>query len=284
SYLDDDYPQRLIHYKDAPVILFIKGQPQLNAARTVAIVGTRAMSEYGELMTGRIISELKDYDVQIISGMAYGVDITAHRKCVQERIPTIGILGNGLDILYPSTHKQVADKMLSDGGLISEFGLGVGPDREHFPMRNRIIAGMSDAVIVVESKKKGGSMITGDIAFNYNKDVFAIPGRVGDLKSEGCNLLIKWNKAALVQSGDDVARALRWEKDKKPKTVQRKLFVALSAPQKEIADLIQERGSVNVDEFAFELNKRVSQLAGILLEMELNGVIKSLPGNRYVLL
>lgn len=283
SYLDTDYPQRLIHYKDSPTVIYCKGDMELNAHRTAAIVGTRNMSAYGQQQTERIIQELKNYNVQIISGMAYGVDITAHRTCVQLDIPTIAVLGSGLDRLYPATHNHVARKMLKHGGLISEFSLGTGPDREHFPMRNRIIASMSDTIIVIESKKKGGSMITADLAFHYNKDVFAIPGRVGDDKSEGCNLLIKWNKAALIQSGDDIARAMMWDKQQEQQTIQRQLFVSLSDIEKSIVDIIKEKGSINVDELSHTLDKKGSQLAGTLLQMELNGIIKSLPGNKIIL-
>ncbi len=281
SFYDDRYPKRLSHYKDAPLLLYTKGQTEFNVARTVAIVGTRDASAYGRAICEKLVSELKEYKVQIISGMAYGIDITAHRSALEHGLSTLGILGHGLDMIYPAVHKNIASKMESQGALVSEFGLGEGPEREHFPMRNRIIAGMSDAVVVIESNRKGGSMITADIAFGYNKDLFAVPGRIGEERSEGCNLLIKSQKAALIQSADDIGYAMMWEKDDKADMpIQRKLFVDLSDIQKSIYGLLSEHKELGVDELSYALKVKGSQLAGDLLDMELQGVIKSLPGNR----
>ena len=281
SFYEDEYPQRLKHYKDAPILLYTKGNIDFNPKRTVAVIGTREATAYGIDMAEKIVKGLRSYEVQIISGMAYGIDIRAHRVSIREGMSTLGVLGHGLDMMYPPTHKSVADKMLDLGGLVSEFGLGKGPDREHFPMRNRIIAALSDAVVVIESKKRGGSMITADLAFQYNKDVFALPGRVGDDFSEGCNVLIKSQKAALLQSAEDIAYVMMWEKDNATSpAVQRPLFIDLDALQKLIYELLKKHIELSVDEISYALKKKGSQLASTLLEMELMGVIKTLPGNR----
>ncbi|MBC7886069.1 MAG: DNA-protecting protein DprA, partial [Saprospiraceae bacterium] len=200
SYLDEDYPKRLSNFDSSPVILYYKGNVNLNHHRTVAIVGTRRPSEYGKIMCDRIIEGLLSYNVLLVSGLAFGVDAAAHRKCVETGIPTLGILGHGLDIIYPSEHKALSKKMIENGGVLTEFPSETKPDRENFPMRNRIIASISDVVVVIESKRKGGSIITAEFANEYNKDVFAVPGSVTDELSEGCNKLIKQNKAHLIES------------------------------------------------------------------------------------
>ncbi len=282
SYQDEAYPLRLKHYKDAPVLLYTKGNIDFNAQRTLAVVGTRNADEYGIEQTEKLIRDLSKYGVQIISGMAYGIDITAHRTALTEGLSTLGILGHGLDMLYPAQHKKVAEKMQQSGGLVSEFAIGKGPEREHFPMRNRLIAGMSDVLVIIQSRKKGGSMITADLAFGYNKDIFALPGRVDDEFSEGCNLLIKSQKAALIQSADDIALAMMWEKkeNQKNRTTQRSLFVSLTESQKKIYALFSKNKKLSIDEISYALGIKGSELAGDLLEMELQGIVKTLPGNR----
>jgi len=285
SYLDKDYSQRLKHYDDSPVVLFKKGNTNLNAARTVAIVGTRKATARGKAICEQLISDLKVYDISIISGLAYGIDVTAHKKCVELDIPTIGVLGHGLDRIYPSTHRNIAEQMLKDGALITEFPSNTKPNAPNFPARNRIIAGMSDAVIVVETRQTGGSMITAHIANDYNKDVFAIPGRLGDESSKGCNHLIKTHKAFLLESAEDIAYIMRWEKsDSNSKTTEKKLYVGLSDEERKIVELIRTHENINTDKLTYELEYSTSKLAALMLSMEFRGILKSLPGNRYTLL
>ena len=284
SYLDDDYPRRLSEINDAPVVLYSRGIFNYNASRTVAMVGTRAASEYGKIMSDRLVEELRPYNVQIISGLAYGIDIASHRAAVKHGLETIAILGSGVDNVYPGSHRDFASKMCDRGGLISEFDPGTGPDRENFPMRNRIIAGMSDALIVVESKYKGGSMISADFAFDFSRDVFAVPGRVDDELSAGPNKLIRIARAQLIHSGGDVARAMMWEKDGKMTAKQSRLLLDLTDKEREIINAIQELKKPSLDELSYRTGYRSSELSTDLLQLEFKAVVKSLPGNRYVLL
>lgn len=285
TFLDKDYPQRLKHYDDAPIILFKKGNFNLNTTRNVAIVGTRKATERGKAFCQQLIEDLKSYSVVINSGLAYGIDITAHRKCVELGIPTVGILGHGLDRMYPQTHRKTAEQMVKNGALVTEFTSGTTPIAANFPARNRIIAGMSDAIIVIETKKTGGSMITAHIANEYNKDVFAVPGRLGDETSQGCNHLIKTHKAFLLESAQDVAYIMRWEKSESDEnSIQRQLFVSLTDEERAIVELVRQQEDITTDKLAFELKYSTSQLATLVLNMEFKGILKSLPGNRYALL
>jgi len=283
SYLDPDYPQRCLHYEDAPLILYYKGNVDLNFSRTVSIVGTRKPTQYGKSNCEKIVDGLKSYSPLIISGLAYGIDSTAHRKSVECNIPNIGVLGHGMDRIYPAANRKLSNKMLENGGLLTEFMSGVGPEREHFPMRNRIIAAMSDVVIVVESAKKGGSIITALFANNYNKDVFAIPGRTDDEYSEGCNDLIKQNKAHLLQSVADIAYIMRWEEEVDRSPIQATLLLDLEAEEQMIYDLLKEEKSLHIDMISQKLKVPQSKLSNHLLTMEFKGIIKSLPGKRYEL-
>ncbi len=282
-YLEEGYPRRLKHYDDAPILLYYHGNTNLNHHRTVGIVGTRTPTEYGRLMCENIVEGLKNYGVVIVSGMAYGIDSTAHRKAVELNIPTIGILGHGLDRLYPATNRDLAKKMMENGGLLTEFPSGTNPDRENFPMRNRIIAAISDNVIVVESKAKGGSIITAEFANQYNKDVFAVPGKINDEKSTGCNRLIKSHKAALIESAEDIAYIMRWEEQSPQDELQGSLFPDLTTTEQEIVDLLREMKEATIDTLHYRLSMPVSELSSILLSMEFKGVVSSLPGKRYVL-
>ncbi len=283
SFYDKDYPRRMKNYDNAPLVIYHKGHFDLNAPRTVAIVGTRSVTERGRINCEKLVSGLKDFDVQIISGLAYGVDTCAHQKSVDLDIPTIGVVGHGLDRLYPATNKNLVKRMFNNGGLLTEFPINTRPDRENFPMRNRIIAAMSDAVVIIESKRKGGSIITAEIANTYFKDVFAISGRIDDEFSQGCNNLIKQNKAHLIESAKDIAYIMMWEK-KDAKTVQTSLFVDLSSTEQKVIDLIRQKKKINVDVLNYTLRLPPSELAGLLLEMEFKGVIKSLPGKNYMLI
>lgn len=284
TYLDESYPHRLKHYNDAPIILYQKGEIDLNPSRTVAIVGTRKATERGKDFCKGLVKELKEYDVVVNSGLAYGIDYTAHQESVKSKVPTIGVLAHGLDRVYPATHKGLATKMLENGGLVTEYQSETNPDRQNFPSRNRIIAGMSDAIIVVETKITGGSMITAQFANNYNKDVFAVPGRLGDEYSKGCNHLIKTHKAALIESAKDIGYIMRWDKkDENTAQVQRQIFVDLTPEESQIVNLLRTKDNIGTDKLSFDLQKSTSQIAVLMLKLEFKGVVKSLPGSRFAL-
>jgi DNA processing protein len=282
---DKDYPLRLRQKNDCPVLLYYKGNTPLNHGRIVSIVGTRKPSPYGVRMCEAITEGLGKYNTLIVSGLAYGIDITAHRQCVEKNIPTLGIMGNGLQKIYPADHREIAYKMCENGGLISEYPSDEEPDREHFPMRNRIIAGMCDALVVIETAQKGGSMITANMGFDFDTDVFAVPGRAGDKMSQGCNYLIKNNKAALVESADDIAQMMGWEELDKKKVVQTQLFTELTDNQQVVVKILQssEDGAL-IDAISYQTKLGHSMIAAILLELEFKGMVKSLPGKRYTLL
>ena len=282
-YLDDKFPDKLRYLHDAPILLYTKGECDLLHKRNVAIIGTRNPSHQGISNCEEIVDSLQKYNVQIISGLAYGIDICAHRKALDCNIPTIAVLAHGLNQVYPFSHAKTAAKMIEKGGLVSEFSIKDGPDKEHFPMRNRIVAGLCDALVVVESPIKGGSIITTEFANNYNKDVFAVPGRLQDIKSQGCNRLIKINKAALLESSDDIAYIMRWQK-KSTQIKQQKLFIDLDERELKIVDTLRNIGETSFDRLAFEVQSQNSQLATLLLNLEFKGIIKSIPGNRFILI
>ncbi|MFN4122154.1 MAG: DNA-processing protein DprA [Flavobacteriales bacterium] len=281
---DPSYPKRLKNCDDAPALLFSKGKLEMNASKMVAVVGTRKSSAYGNLMTEKIIDHLAQFNCTLVSGLAYGIDIAAHKKAEQSGIQNIGIVAHGLDMIYPSAHKGIAEKMLLNGGLISEYLSGVGPNRENFPNRNRIIAGMCDVVIVVEAADKGGALITAEIASSYNREVFAIPGRIGDKYSQGCNNLIKHNKAAILSDPADLSWYMTWDKptDQTFQT-QLSLFNDLNEEETLLMECIQQAKIIELDSLAFRTGMHVSKVITALLELEFKGLIKSLPGKRYQL-
>jgi len=282
-YLDKNYPERLRHFPDSPVMLYCKGDVDLNAPRTVGIVGTRQPTVHGISVCEELVESLADYQVLIVSGLALGIDATAHRKSLETGQPTLGVLGHGLSQIYPYRHKQLAGQMIEQGGgILSELGHQSGPEREHFPMRNRIIAGISDAVVVVESGISGGSIITAKMANGYNKDVFAVPGRLNDKMSLGCNHLIKTNQAHLLESVADLAYIMRWEESSQGRNIQPQLFVELSEQEQLIVNLLHERSELGIDALTFEAGIAHSEMASLLLNLEFKGVIRSLPGKRYV--
>lgn len=285
SYLDKRFPYRLNRYPDAPIILFYKGNADLNCDKIVSIVGTRAITNYGQNLVDELIMDMKHLDILVCSGLAYGVDSAAHRKCVVEEINTVGVLGHGLDILYPSENKTLANKMITKGGLLTEFGIETRPDRENFPMRNRIVAGICDALVVVETKEEGGSMITAEYAFEYNKDVFAFPGRVNDVFSKGSNKLIKSNKAQLIENGNDLLKAMSWDLNKsKEKSAREKLlFIELTEPEQEVVNILKESSPVHIDVFYNKMNLSPGMIASVLLELEFKGLLNEQPGKRYTL-
>lgn len=279
------YPYRLKECPDSPVMLYYKGERNLNEGKFIGIVGTRKATEYGKDICRQIVSVFSEKmpDVTIVSGLAYGIDICAHKVSCKGGLPTIGVLGHGLDRIYPGMHRSTAVKMLENGGLLTEFMSKTKPDRQNFVQRNRIIAGMCDALIVVESGKKGGALITADLANDYNRDVFAVPGRADDELSAGCNKLIKHNKASLAESADDIIRFMNWEvSDVKKREVQASLFEDLTENDRAIISILRKNSDgVNVNELAIMLNKPYSKLSSKLLEMEFKGLVKCLPGGMY---
>jgi DNA processing protein len=287
-YLDKNYPQRLRPFNDAPVMLYYKGTANLNHQRTVAIVGTRTPSPHGLSICEELVEDLLVYKPLILSGLAYGIDVAAHRKCLEKGLETVAVLGHGLARMYPPQHRKVALDMCSQGGLLTEFASHVSPEKENFPMRNRIVAGLSDALIVVETATRGGSIITARQANGYNREVFAVPGRVKDKFSQGCHLLIKNNLATLVENAADVATFMRWNQpgtDAKGKgaTLQPELFLTLSDEEKQVVDLIHENEEIGVDQLSYLTKTSNSELASLLLNLEFKGLVRSLPGKRYVL-
>lgn len=282
-YLDEEYPNRLKHFDDSPIMLYYKGAADLNTQRIVAIVGTRKPTPYGIGVCEALIEALVPYNVLVVSGLAYGVDITAHRKCLEVGLSTVGVLGHGLKHIYPAQHRRVAEMMIQSGGLLSEYTSGTRPEREYFPMRNRIVAGLCDALIVVETAKKGGSMITAKMANDYNRDVFAVPGRVGEKLSEGCNHLIKSHQAALLESTKDLAYVMQWEEKEKKSGKQGQLFFDLSEEEKIIVDLLENREAVGIEHLLLSAEMPSSVMAGNLLNLEFKGLVRSLPGKRYIL-
>jgi DNA processing protein len=283
-YMDEDYPGRLRHYPDCPILLYYRGKADLNAERIVAIVGTRRPTPQGRSCCEALVEGLLPYNVLIVSGLAFGIDITAHRQCLKVGVPTVGVLGHGLNRIYPPQHLGVAEQMIRAGGLLTEYPSHVKPDREHFPMRNRIIAGMCDALVVVETARRGGSMISAEIANSYNKDVFAVPGRLHDRQSMGCNHLIKTHKAALLESADDIGYIMRWEEQSGNPPAQPSLFVELTEEEKIIVDLLRQVETASIDELTFHTQMVNSAMASLLLNLEFKGLIKTLPGKRYTLL
>ncbi len=285
-YTDAAYPKRLKNCVDSPALLYYKGNADLNHARVISIVGTRSPTDYGRQLCHSLIEDLKAYDVLIVSGLAYGIDVAAHKECLQMNIPTVGVFGHGLDRVYPAQNRPVADKMLQNGGLLTDFPSGSIPNRENFPSRNRIVAGIADATVVIEAGLKSGTLITAEIANSYNRDVFAFPGRINDEFSEGCNFLIRNNKAALLTSGADLAYILGWDKPAgaTPNKAQLALPIDLPSAERLIFEIIQQNaGALGIDDLAIKTNLPLSQLAMNLLNLEMQGYIRSLPGKTYCL-
>jgi DNA processing protein len=282
-YLDKNYPQRLKHYDDAPAMLYYLGNADLNNPKIVGIVGTRKASEYGKNCVAQLVEQLSETGCLILSGLAYGIDIHAHKDALTHNLPTVGVLAHGLDRIYPAQHKTTAKKMLDNGGLLTEFMSETNPDRENFPKRNRIVAGLCDALVVVETAERGGAMITAELANGYNKDVAAFPGRVNDEYSQGCNKLIKTNKASLITCSDDLYYLMGWNSNK-PKPIQQQLLpLDLSKDELLIYDFIKNKTKVGIDELAYALQIDASILSLQLLEMEFKGLIRTLPGKFYEL-
>ncbi|WP_300698895.1 DNA-processing protein DprA [uncultured Bacteroides sp.] len=286
---DEAYPSRLRECDDAPVALFFKGNVDFNRLHVIAMVGTRNATEYGKQFCADFLRELAALcpDVLVASGLAYGIDIHSHRAALANHLSTVAVLAHGLDRIYPYVHRNTAVDMLANGGLLTEFLTETNPDRHNFVSRNRIVAGMSDATIVVESAEKGGSLITADLAVGYHRDCFAVPGRITDVNSRGCNMLIRENKAALFQSAEDFVAAMGWNSaavSAKQKGIQRELFPELSETEEMIVRILSSRGDLHVNALVVEANLPVNQMTALLFELEMKGVVKAMVGGMYHLL
>ncbi len=282
---DKDYPKRLLNCYDSPTLLYYKGEADLNASKIVAIIGTRSHTDYAKQMTDKLVKDFAAQHVTIVSGLAFGVDAIAHKAAVKNNLPTIGVLGHGLDQIYPAEHAGLAKDLIKHGGgLLTEFRSYTKPGKHNFPTRNRVVAGMSDATIVIETGIKGGSMITAELANGYNKDVFAIPGKLTDIKSAGCNYLIKNNKAILLTDAEELIEVMGWQDKKSQKTnlkSQKQLFIELSVDEKTIVDILNEKETTHIDELNIKTGLSSSTVAAAILNLELQNVIVSLPGKLY---
>lgn len=281
---DESYPKRLLNCYDAPTLLFYKGAANLNAAKILGIVGTRSYSDYGRHFTEQLVQHLAHENILIVSGLALGIDAFAHKAALKNNLATVGVVGHGLDKIYPATNTALAKEMVQqNGGILSEFFSGTKPDRHNFPLRNRIVAALCDATIVVETKVQGGSMITAKLADAYNRDVFAVPGRTTDAKSSGCNFLIKSNKAVLLTDAEQLLQAMGWiQTSAKPKK-QKELFIELSEAEQKIVAILKEKEAVPIDAINLSSGLSSSAVAAAILNLELQGIVSSLPGKMYKL-
>ncbi len=282
SYLDPDYPRRLQHCHDSPIIIYCKGAINFNVEKSVGVVGTRNVTEYGKYLTERIVSDLVSDNVMVISGLAYGVDTLAHKAAIKNNLLTVAVLAHGLQTIYPASNYHLAQRITENNGcLITENISGTGPDRENFPRRNRIVAGMIDCLIVVESASKGGALITAEIANTYDREVFAFPGRVGDTYSEGCNNIIKMNKANILLGADDIRYVMRWDHNAKVVSRQMRMFRDFSPEEQEIMNVFGDNEIIYLDNIITETNLSPTKIASILLALEFDGIITAIPGKRY---
>ncbi|WP_278844032.1 DNA-processing protein DprA [Hoylesella timonensis] len=288
---DENYPQRLRQCDDAPLMLFYKGNINLNQRRVICVVGTRRNTVYGEDLIRRFMRELRQLCPQllVVSGLAYGVDIIAHRQALQNGYPTVGVLAHGVDYLYPARHKQTADEMVKKGGLLTEFLTQTNADKVNFVRRNRIVAGISDACVVVESAAHGGGLITASLARTYNREVFAFPGNVGSQYSEGCNNLIRDNVAGLISNADDFVKSMNWDDDVKLQRAQqvgieRQLFPDLSTEERKVVSALKKHNDLQINMLSVQADIPIAHLTAILFSLEMKGVLKALPGGMYHLL
>jgi len=283
-YNSEDYPKRLKNCYDAPILLYYKGNAELNSTRIVSIVGTRNATPYGKELTDALIAELKKNNVLIVSGLAYGIDAMAHKVSLKYNIPTVGVVGHGLDRIYPAQHRELAEKMITNGGILTEFPSQTKPDRENFPKRNRIVAGLADATIIVEASLRGGALITAELANSYNRDVFSFPGNIKQEFSAGCNFLIKTNRANLITSAKDLEYILGWSSEA-PKEEQKQLSlrINLSSDEKHVVDVLLVKKQAGIDEISIETKLPQSKLAITILGLEMQGILITLPGKIYKL-
>lgn len=280
---DEKYPYRLRNCEDAPLLFFHKGNVDLNSPHVISVVGTRSASPYGKDICRRLLNDLATAlpDLVVVSGLAYGIDITAHREALENGLATIGVLAHGLDRIYPESHRREAARMVEKGALITEYTSGNIPEKGNFLARNRIIAGLCDALVLVESSDKGGAIVTANIADTYGRDVFAFPGRINDLHSMGCNRLIRQNRAALISGADDLIEMMNWKTGTIPKSPQLTLSFDLSEEEQTVLSLIEKQGEVRISSLLSETEIPVSKLTGILLELEFRKIIRSYPGSLY---
>ena len=279
---DKNYPQRLLNCYDSPLMLYYRGSVNLNMPKIISIVGTRVHTDYGKMVCEKIVEDLHAEGILIVSGLAYGIDTIAHKAALKNKLDTVGVLAHGLDKIYPPANKAMAKQMVDNGGLLTEFMSFTNPDRQNFPKRNRIVAGMCDGLIVIESSKKGGSLITAELANGYNKDVFAIPGKITDSKSEGCNYLLKNNKAILITGANDLLEMLNWKPNAKPlQKKQRELFIEFTADERIVVDILQQNESMQIDQLYYKSGLSSSAMAAALLMLEMQGIVISMPGKLY---
>lgn len=285
AFMEPTYPHRLREIEDAPALLYIKGTTNFNHQKIIGIVGTRQATDYGKSVVERLLAEVTSHQPIILSGLAYGIDIAAHKHALKNNLITVGVLGSGLDVIYPSAHKETVKKMLAEGGaLVSENPFGTQPDAHNFPARNRIIAGLCDALIVVEAALKGGALITADIANSYQKDVFAVPGSIDAPFSEGCNFLIKTNKAHLLQSVKDLEYIMNWSADEPIQKIAtpEQLSLSLSDPAEiAIVEAFRGRDTISIDELRMQTGFTPGTLATALLSLEMQNKLIPLPGKHY---
>ncbi|SHM00170.1 DNA-processing protein DprA [Hymenobacter psychrotolerans] len=288
-YTSKQFPARLKQLPDAPTLLYYQGTADLNQAKTLAIVGTRQATDYGREQTERLVQGVASHRPLIVSGLAYGIDIAAHRAALQHGLETVGVMATGLDVLYPHAHRKTAEKMLTQGGLLTEFAFGTPPDKYNFPARNRIIAGLCDGTVVVEAARKGGALITADLAQGYDRDVLAVPGPLGSPASEGCHELIKANRAALYSEPQDVEQLLNWDlalhlsgKPKSPATYDALDF---SPEEFQLVTVLQAAPGreEHLDNLAWKAQLPIHTTASLLLGLEFRSLVKALPGKRFVL-
>lgn len=281
-YQDPNYPANLKQCGDAPIVLFAKGKLHFNK-RNISIVGTRKSTIYGKKMTDQLVADLAPHDVQIISGLAHGIDKASHEAAINNSLSTIGVLGHGLDTMYPAAHRYLADKMLEDGGIVTEFISGTIGEPSNFPRRNRIVAGLSEATVVVESSETGGSMITANLANDYNREVFAFPGYADKEFSSGCNNLIKRSKAHLITKAEDLVQVLGWEEKTAETVSSQEIIEDLNDSEAQLVSLFMERGDIDFDSLAIASQMDSSNISVHLFNLEMKGLIKTLPGKRYTL-
>lgn len=280
-FLDENYPERLKHCIDGPVLLFSSGNIDLKNRKIISIVGTRQITSYGIEFCKKLIADLAPLNPIIVSGFAYGVDIVAHQAALEHNLQTIGVVAHGLNQIYPKIHKKYVAKIEENGGFMTEFWSSSNPEKENFVKRNRIVAGISEATIVIESADKGGSLITANMANDYNRDVFAVPGRTTDKYSQGCNNLIKTQKANVLSGAADLIYILNWDIEKETKPVQKQLFVSLDDDEQKVYDYLQKNGKELLDTIALQCDFPIYRISGLLLNMELKGVIRPLPGKLF---
>ena len=281
-YLNSDYPRRLQHCYDSPVIIYCKGYTDLNVEKIVGVVGTRNVTDYGKTLTEKLIQDLVDDDVLVVSGLAYGVDTCAHKAALKNNLTTAAVLAHGFQTIYPSANAFLSRKMIESGGcLLTEHISGTEPDKENFPKRNRIVSGMIDCLVVVESAAKGGALITAEIANNYDREVFAFPGRIGDTYSEGCNKIIKTNKANLLTNVDDLRYIMRWNDDRKIQPKQMRMFREFNQEEQKVMDVFGDDNIVYLDKIITDTMLSPTKIASVLLSLEFDGILAALPGKRY---